>query len=67
MSPEDANLTDEEKEIIRRSMNGPARTIIGKVFGAASDAALGQFMLPRAERGTGLACKNIIIHNKLAT
>ena len=52
-----ANLTDEEKEIIRRVMNGPARTIIGKVFGLEFDAALGQFMLPRAERGTGLASR----------
>ena len=52
-----ANLTDEEKEIIRRVMNGPAREIIGKVFGPEFNAALGQFMLPMAERGRGLAAR----------
>lgn len=52
-----SNLTDEEKEIIRKVMNGPARNIIGKVFGPEFDAALGQFMLPIAERGKGLAAR----------
>jgi len=51
------NLSDEEKEIIRRFMNGPARDIIGKVFGAEFNSALGNFMLPLAERGAGLASK----------
>ena len=51
------NLSDEEKEIIRRLMNGPARQIIAKVFGPAFDAALGQFMLPVAQRGRGLAAR----------
>jgi hypothetical protein len=52
-----ANLTDDEKEIIRKLMNGPARAVIGKVFGPEFDAALGQFMLPIAERGKGLAAR----------
>lgn len=52
-----ANLTDEEKEIIRRLMNSPARGVIAKVFGPEFDAALGQFMLPMAERGRGLAAR----------
>jgi hypothetical protein len=52
-----ANLSDEEKEIIRRLMNGPARQIIAKVFGPEFDAALGSFMLPLAERGRGLAAR----------
>jgi hypothetical protein len=52
-----ANLSDEEKEVIRRLMNGPARQIIGKVFGPEFDSALGSFMLPMAERGKGLAAR----------
>jgi hypothetical protein len=51
------NLSDEEKEIIRRLMNGPARQVISKVFGPELDAALGSFMLPLAERGRGLAAR----------
>ena len=51
------NLSDEEKELIRRLMNGPARQIIAKVFGPEFDAALGNFMLPIAERGRGLAAR----------
>jgi len=52
-----ANLTDEEKEIIRRLMNSPARSVIAKVFGTEFDAALGQFMLPMSQRGKGLAAR----------
>jgi hypothetical protein len=52
-----ANLSDEEKEIIRRVMNSPAREVISKVFGPEFDAALGQFMLPMAQRGRGLATR----------
>ena len=51
------NLSDDEKEVVRRLMRGPARQIISKVFGADFDAALGQFMLPIAERGKGLATR----------
>ena len=50
-----ANLSDAEKETIRKFMAGPARRIIGKVFGDEFDTALGAFMLPKAKRGKGLA------------
>ena len=50
-----ANLSDDEKETIRKFMSGPARRIIGKVFGEEFDSALGAFMLPKAKRGKGLA------------
>jgi len=52
-----ASLTDEEKEIIRKLMNSPARSVISKVFGPEFDAALGQFMLPMSQRGKGLAAR----------
>ena len=50
-----ANLSDADKEIIRKFMAGPARRIIGKGFGDEFDTALGAFMLPKAKRGKGLA------------
>ena len=52
-----AILSDEEKEIIRKLMNSPARNVISKMFGPEFDSALGQFMLPIAERGKGLAAR----------
>ena len=52
-----ARLSDEEKETIRRFMNGPARIIIGKIFGEDFDRALGQFMVPKSNRGRGLAAR----------
>tara|TARA_R100001369_G_C3234222_1_gene152747 strand:- start:354 stop:557 length:204 start_codon:yes stop_codon:yes gene_type:complete len=53
-------LTTEEREVIRAFMDGPARRIIGKVFGPDFDAALGQFLkpLPKKQR-KGLAAKII--------
>ena len=56
-----AKLSDEEKEIIRKFMNSDARRIIGKVFGADFDAALGQFIkpLPEKQQKKGLAAKTI--------
>tara|TARA_E500000318_G_C3376446_1_gene140526 strand:- start:230 stop:427 length:198 start_codon:yes stop_codon:yes gene_type:complete len=49
------NLSDEEKEMIRKVMTGKARSVIRKVFGDDFDAALGEFILPRSKRGKGLA------------
>ena len=51
------NLSEDEKETIRKFMNSPARNIVSKVFGAEFEAALGNFMLPKAERGKGLASR----------
>jgi len=51
------NLSEDEKEVIRRLMRGPSRAIIAKVFGSDFDSALGSFMLPMAERGRGLATR----------
>ena len=50
-----ANLSDDEKETIRKFMAGPARRVISKVLGDEFDTALGAFMLPKAKRGKGLA------------
>ena len=50
-------LTEEEKEVVRRFMNSELRTIIAKVFGRELDMALGNCMLPLAQRGKGLASK----------
>ena len=50
-------LSDEEKELIRKVMSGPTREIIRKVFGPDFDAVLGEFMLPKVERGRGLASR----------
>ena len=54
-----AELTPEEREYVRELMNGPARRIMAKLFGADFDAAMGNFMKPLAkkERKTGLASK----------
>ena len=52
-----AELTDQEKEIIRRFMNSPVRGIIRKLFGGELDKLLGNFMLPMSERGRGLATR----------
>jgi len=53
-------LTTEEREVIRAFMNGPARRIIGKVFGPDFDAALGQFLKPLPKKQKkGLAAKKI--------
>jgi hypothetical protein len=54
-------LTLEEREVIRKFMNSDARRIIGKVFGADFDAALGQFIkpLPEKQQKKGLAAKTI--------
>ena len=52
-----AELTDQEKEIIRRFMNSPVRGIIRKLFGGELDRMLGNFMLPMSERGEGLATR----------
>ena len=41
-----ANLTEEEKNIIRNFMNGPARKIIGTLFGPDFEMALGTFAAP---------------------
>ena len=38
------NLSDEEKEMIRKVMTGKARSVIRKVFGDDFDAALGEFI-----------------------
>lgn len=51
------NLSEDEKETIRKFMNSPARNIVSKVFGSEFEAALGNFMLPKAERGKGLASR----------
>ena len=52
-----AELTDQEKEIVRRFMNSPVRGIIRKLFGEELDGMLGNFMLPMSERGKGLATR----------
>ena len=52
-----AELSDQEKEIIRRFMNSPVRDIIRKLFGNELDKLLGNFMLPMSERGKGLATR----------
>lgn len=52
-----AELTDQEKEVIRRFMNSPVRNIIRKLFGEELNSLLGNFMLPIAERGEGLATR----------
>mgnify|MGYP003112857351 FL=1 len=54
-----AELTPEEREYVRELMNGPARRIMAKLFGADFDAAMGNFMtpLPKEARKTGLASK----------
>lgn len=53
-----ASLTTEEREVIRKFMNSPARRIVGKVFGADFDAALGSFLEPLPEKQRkGLAAK----------
>ena len=36
-------LNEEEKELIRAVMSGPAREIIGKVFGTKFESYLGSF------------------------
>tara|TARA_E500000318_G_scaffold51654_2_gene48300 strand:+ start:3795 stop:4001 length:207 start_codon:yes stop_codon:yes gene_type:complete len=56
-----SELTPEEREVVRKFMNSDVRRIIGKVFGADFDAALGQFMkpLPEAQQKKGLAAKTI--------
>ena len=52
-----AELSDQEKEIIRKFMNSPVRDIIRKLFGNELDKLLGNFMLPMSERGKGLATR----------
>ena len=52
-----AELSDQEKEIIRKFMNSPVRDIIRKLFGNELDKLLGNFMLPLSERGKGLATR----------
>tara|TARA_R100001244_G_scaffold16496_1_gene17923 strand:+ start:379 stop:588 length:210 start_codon:yes stop_codon:yes gene_type:complete len=52
-----AELTEQEKEIVRRFMNSPVRGIIRKLFGEELDRMLGSFMLPMSERGKGLATR----------
>jgi len=42
------NLNEEEKDIIRSFMNGPARKIIGTLFGPDFEMALGTFAAPAA-------------------
>ena len=42
------NLNEEEKNIIRSFMNGPARKIIGTLFGPDFEMALGTFAAPAA-------------------
>ena len=56
-----SELTPEEREVVRKFMNSDVRRIIGKVFGADFDAALGQFMkpLPEKKQKKGLAAKII--------
>jgi hypothetical protein len=39
-------LTDEEKNIIREVMNGPAKAVIEKLFGSSLVTALGTFAAP---------------------
>ena len=41
-----ADLNEEEKNIIRNFMNGPARKIIGTLFGPDFERALGTFAAP---------------------
>jgi len=50
-------LTDDEKELIRAVMNGPAREIIGKVFCLLFEYYLGMFAQPSAKKKKGLASK----------
>lgn len=56
-----ADLTPEEREYVRELMNGPARRIMAKLFGADFDAAMGNFMkpLPNDNKKKGLASKTI--------
>jgi hypothetical protein len=54
-----ADLTAEEREYVRELMNGPARRIMAKLFGADFDAAMGNFMkpLPTQSKKRGLATR----------
>jgi len=46
-----AELSEEDKDIIRTFMNGPAKDIIGDLFGTEFETALGTFATPSARRG----------------
>ena len=52
-------LNEEEKELIRAVMSGPAREIIGKVFGTKFEAYLGAFAKPSPQKKKGLASKTV--------
>tara|TARA_R100000458_G_C8246253_1_gene224154 strand:- start:262 stop:474 length:213 start_codon:yes stop_codon:yes gene_type:complete len=54
-----AKLTEEEKDIIRVLMNGPARSIIAKVFGEEFERALGVFQSTSSKKKKGLASRII--------
>ena len=43
-------LNEEEKELIRAVMSGPAREIIGKVFGTKFESYLGAFAKPSPQK-----------------
>ena len=53
-----AKLSDKEKDMIRKVMTGPERDILKKIFGMEFVSAMGNFMLPLAKRGKGLASKS---------
>ncbi len=50
-------LSEEEKTIIRKAMNGPVREVIAKVFGAEFDRMLGQFATAEPAPRRGLAAR----------
>jgi len=50
-------LSEEEKTMIREAMSGPLRDVIGKVFGAEFDQALGQFAAAEPAPRRGLAAR----------
>jgi|10_taG_2_1085330.scaffolds.fasta_scaffold55002_2 hypothetical protein len=50
-----AQLTQQEKELVRKFMNSSIRQVIRKIFGNHIDIILGTFMLPKSQRGNGLA------------